>query len=188
MLTRDKVSSWAVLIVDDEPDSLEVATRVLKYHGASVLVAPNGKEAIEILKTQIPTFILSDLSMPMMDGWSLIEHLKSNPRTADVPVIALTAHAMSGDRERSLAAGFHHYLTKPLSPLTFLEDLLRLFGEASAPPESIQDVQAASEPSDSVPPPDSVPAVSVAPPDIIPPAPSGDAPVDSVTPPRSDAA
>jgi CheY-like chemotaxis protein len=133
MLTRDKVSSWVVLIVDDEPDSLEVATRVLKFHGAQVLVALNGKDAVQVLKLETPTFILSDLSMPTMDGWSLIEYIKSTPRTKDIPVVALTAHAMSGDRERALAAGFHYYLTKPLSPLTFLEDLLRLFSDATTP-------------------------------------------------------
>jgi CheY-like chemotaxis protein len=175
MLTRDKVSSWLALIVDDEPDSLEVATRVLRYHGASVLVASNGKEAVEILRTEMPTFILSDLSMPTMDGWTLIEHIKANPRTADIPVIALTAHAMSGDRERALAAGFHYYLTKPLSPLTFLEDLLRLFSEGTVP--IVPGNGAPSEPIPAISPDTAAPPAPIVPASEADPAPSPDMPL-----------
>jgi CheY-like chemotaxis protein len=117
---------WTVLIVDDEPDSLEVASTLLEMVGVEVLTASNGKEALEHLKTKRPKFIISDLSMPEMSGWEMLKHLKTDPTSQDIPVIALTAHAMRGDRDRAVEAGFHNYLSKPLRPETFINDLLRL--------------------------------------------------------------
>ena len=73
-----------------------------------------------------PRFVISDLSMPEMDGWEFLSALKSTVYTQDIPVIALTAHAMKGDRERAMAAGFHNYLTKPLTATTFMDELLTL--------------------------------------------------------------
>jgi CheY-like chemotaxis protein len=133
MITRDTIKSWKVLIVDDEPDSLEVATRVLLFYGAAVYTASNGQEGLAIARAVRPTFILSDLSMPKMDGWEMRYHLASDPQTSDIPIIALTAHAMVGDRERAISVGFHYYLTKPFSPVTFLDDLLKLFAQPEPP-------------------------------------------------------
>ena len=73
-----------------------------------------------------PRFVISDLSMPEMDGWEFLSALKESVYTQDIPVIALTAHAMKGDRERAIAAGFHNYLTKPLTANTFMDELLVL--------------------------------------------------------------
>jgi CheY-like chemotaxis protein len=123
---RNVLEGCTVLVVEDEPDSLEVATRILKHYQATVLTAVNGKEALEVLKTQRPSFIISDLSMPEMDGWELLYHLKLSRDTAEIPIIALTAHAMVGDRQRAIEAGFHNYLSKPLTPATFIRDLLSL--------------------------------------------------------------
>jgi len=125
-IRRDILHNWQVLVVEDEPDSLEVAERILKHYGATVYTAANGKEALDVLRAVRPRFIISDLSMPVMDGWELLYRLKRDRPTLDIPVIALTAHAMMGDRERAIAAGFHNYLTKPLTPATFIKDLLRL--------------------------------------------------------------
>ncbi len=127
IISRDTIASWHVLVVDDEPDSLEIIRRVLHHHGATVYTAINGKQGLEMVQQVRPTFILSDLSMPGMDGWEMLHHLQENPQTADIPVVALTAHAMQGDRERALAVGFHNYLTKPVSPRTLVDDLVRLF-------------------------------------------------------------
>jgi CheY-like chemotaxis protein len=115
-----------VLVVDDDPMSLTVATMILKHHGAVVHTASNGKEGLAVAKSLKPRFIISDLSMPVMDGWTMIGELKLDPATDAIPAIALTAHAMVGDRERAVAAGFHNYLTKPLTPSTFMKDLIRL--------------------------------------------------------------
>lgn len=122
---------WEVLVVDDERDSLEVASRMLKLAGATVTTANNGKEAIEKVQAHPSSFkfIVSDLSMPDMDGWELLYLLKQERRTMDIPVIALTAHAMTGDRERGIAVGFHNYITKPLDPTKFIRQLINLLLE-----------------------------------------------------------
>jgi CheY-like chemotaxis protein len=122
---------WEVLVVDDEPDSLEVATRMLKIAGAIVITASNGKEALQKVQAHPSQFkfVLSDLSMPDMDGWELLYQLKQETPTKDIPVIALTAHAMAGDRERGIAAGFHNYITKPLNPTNFIQQLINLLVE-----------------------------------------------------------
>ncbi len=125
-ISRNILHNWNVLVVDDEPDSLEVASLILRHYGATVITKSNGQEALDAVHTHRPRFIISDLSMPVMDGWGLPDELKSNRATMDIPAIALTAHAMVGDRERALSAGFHNYLTKPLTPSTFMENLLRL--------------------------------------------------------------
>jgi CheY-like chemotaxis protein len=129
-MPRDLLKGWNVLVVDDEPDSLEVAAIILEGHGANVKTVTNGQEALDTLQTMRPKFILSDLSMPILDGWRLLEAVKANPDLTDIPVIALTAHAMIGDRERGIAAGFYNYLTKPLIPATFMKQLVRLLREA----------------------------------------------------------
>jgi CheY-like chemotaxis protein len=67
--------------------------------------------------------------MPVMDGWTMIDELKRDPSTQTIPAIALTAHAMIGDREKAIAAGYHNYLSKPLTPATFMKDLLRLLND-----------------------------------------------------------
>jgi CheY-like chemotaxis protein len=141
-MDREQVKHWQVLVVDDEPDSVEVVTRVLRFYGVTVYTANNGKEALQSVRQFKPTFILSDLSMPVMDGWEFLFNLKEDAATAAIPVIALTAHGMQGDRDRALAAGFHYYLTKPLSPLTFIDDLMRLFAEAPNPVGMPIDVEA----------------------------------------------
>jgi CheY-like chemotaxis protein len=123
MTAQSSLSQLSVLVVDDEPDSLDGVTGVLEFYGASVYNASNGKEAAELLETLKPDLILSDLSMPLMDGWALIAHIRQTPRLANIPVIALTAHAMTGDRQRGMNAGFTSYLTKPISALTLLSDL-----------------------------------------------------------------
>jgi two-component system, cell cycle response regulator DivK len=117
---------WQVLVVDDEQDSILVARTLLEMCGASVVTAINGREGVEAVKKLRPHFVLSDLSMPEMSGWQMLHHLKENPSTREIPVIALTAHAMVGDRQRAMEVGFHNYLTKPLQPETFINELLRL--------------------------------------------------------------
>ena len=121
-----QMNGWNVLVVDDEPDSLDVAGTLLEMVGVVVLTASNGKQGLEQATLHHPIFIVSDLAMPQMSGWQMLKQLKENPATQNIPVIALTAHAMQGDRERAVAAGFHNYLSKPLRPETFINDLLKL--------------------------------------------------------------
>ncbi len=125
-IPMDLFTDWKIMIVDDEEDSLEVARFILDFYGANVITATDGREALDLIKQECPNFVISDLSMPGMDGWELLHILKANPLTADLPIFALTAHAMVGDRERALAAGFNNYLTKPLSADTFIQQLVTM--------------------------------------------------------------
>jgi CheY-like chemotaxis protein len=127
--SNELLNGWLVLVVDDEPDSLTVATVLLELCGAQVITARDGQEGLELARRRNPNFIISDLSMPRMSGWQMLQELQFDRRTADIPVIALTAHAMDGDRNRAIGAGFHNYLTKPLQPEMFVSDLLRLLIE-----------------------------------------------------------
>lgn len=126
MKKSDKMKGWHVVIVDDEPDSLEVAKRALRFHGAEVHMAGGGKQGLEVATETRPNVVLTDLSMPEFDGWQLLFHLREAEETSNIPVIALTAHAMKGDEERAMKAGFNGYITKPLSPLTLVDDILRI--------------------------------------------------------------
>jgi CheY-like chemotaxis protein len=114
---------WVVLIVDDEPDNLGVAQKVLKFSGATVHIARNGLEGLLVLDEITPTFILLDLSMPEMDGWEMLEKIRSLDSLKDVAVIALTAHAMSGDKEKVLKAGFDGYIAKPFRIKSLVDDI-----------------------------------------------------------------
>ncbi len=121
------LAGWKVVVVDDEPDSLEIASMLLEMYGATVLPANNGRDALKLITSHSPRFVISDLSMPEMTGWELLEALKlGDRRVSGIPVVALTAHASAADRNRALALGFHNYLTKPLQPETFIEQLLAL--------------------------------------------------------------
>jgi len=120
------LEGWDIVVLEDELDSLEVAEIILGEYGANVNSASNGQEGLAMVKHVKPRFVISDLSMPVMDGWGFISHMKADVALAHIPVIALTAHAMVGDRERAIAAGFHNYLTKPLTVDRFMQDLVRL--------------------------------------------------------------
>jgi len=136
-IPRTLLQGWAVLIVDDEEDSLEVAQIVLESHGASVFTAHNGQDAIHLARRLKPHFIISDLSMPLMDGWDFISSMQRDAALRDIPVIALTAHSIPGFRERAVGAGFHNYLTKPLTATTFIHDLVVLLVDVSTGPSLI---------------------------------------------------
>jgi len=122
-MISEEIKDWTVLIVDDEPDNLGVAQKVLLFNGADVHIARNGLEGLTILNDITPTFILLDLSMPEMDGWEMFEKVRTMPNLLTVPVIALTAHAMAGDKERVLEAGFDGYISKPFRINTLLDEI-----------------------------------------------------------------
>jgi len=117
------VKNWRVLIVDDVFDNIAIAKAVLEHGGASVETAINGDDGFRTMTSFAPNLILLDLSMPVMDGWVMHEKLRENPDTRSILVIALTAHAMEGDREKVLAAGFDGYISKPFSVRTIIDDI-----------------------------------------------------------------
>ncbi|MBI5957276.1 MAG: response regulator [Chloroflexi bacterium] len=136
MLDWNNVSNWHILLVEDEPDNLEVVSETLMFYGASVRTAQDGQQGLEQLENYTPDVILLDLSMPRMDGWKMVQILKEDPKTKAIPVVALTAHAMAGDRERTLGAGFDGYISKPISITTFLADLRKTL-EDNQPTDSL---------------------------------------------------
>lgn len=122
-MISNEVKQWTVLIVDDEPDNLTVAQKVLSFRGAEVHIARNGVEGLAVLDNIKPTFVLLDISMPEMDGWEMFARIRKKPEFADMPVIALTAHAMEGDRKRIEETGFDGYIAKPFRIKAFMEDI-----------------------------------------------------------------
>lgn len=122
MLNFDNPSTWQVLVVDDEPDNIEVVAESLEFYGVTVQTAESGADAIQLLQSFQPDLILMDLSMPQMDGWQTRRHIL-NDGAVDYPIVALSAHAMAGDKERALAAGFDGYMTKPVSIPTLIQDI-----------------------------------------------------------------
>jgi CheY-like chemotaxis protein len=100
-------------------------TRRLERKGYEVVAAPDGAQGLAMAAREAPAVILMDLSLPVIDGWEATKRLKADPRTREIPVIALSAHAMEGDRERALEAGCDDYDTKPV-------DLKRLLGKIEA--------------------------------------------------------
>ena len=125
-LPGDLLKGWDIVVIDDEEDSLLVAQIILDEYGANTHTASNGEEGLAVIRAVRPRFVISDLSMAVLDGWGLITKMQDDPALKDIPAIALTAHAMVGDRERAVAAGFHNYLTKPLTVETFIQDLVNL--------------------------------------------------------------
>ncbi|MYA94928.1 MAG: response regulator [Nitrospinae bacterium] len=103
-----------ILYVEDNEDNVYMLSRRLRRKGYEVLVADDGAKGVEMAGTDVPALILMDLSLPVLDGWEATRRLKGAPETRQIPIIALSAHAMEGDRESALAAGCDDYDTKPV--------------------------------------------------------------------------
>jgi two-component system, cell cycle response regulator DivK len=112
-----------VLIVDDNEKNMKLARDVLRLAGFRTLEAATGGESISLAHEHLPDVILMDIRLPDMDGTEATHRLKEDPRTAQIPVVALTSLAMKGDRELLLAAGFDGYLEKPISVREFPEQV-----------------------------------------------------------------
>jgi CheY-like chemotaxis protein len=115
-----------ILIVDDKATSRELLRTVLERQGFTVTEAGDGEEALRQARAEIPDLILLDLQMPVRNGYEVLIELRQDPRFASLPIIALTASAMQGDRERALAAGFTAYLPKPVTLAHLREEIQRL--------------------------------------------------------------
>ena len=114
-----------ILLVEDNEMNRDMLSRRLARRGYEVVVAVDGEAGVRMAQSESPALILMDMSLPGLDGWDATRQIKADPATRGVPVIALTAHAMSGDREKSLAAGCDDFDTKPV-------DFERLLGKIQA--------------------------------------------------------
>ena len=119
-----------ILIVEDTEKNLKLVRDLLQFKGYRTLEARTAEEGIGLAQDHLPHLILMDIQLPGMDGATALHHLKADPRTAPIPVVALTAFAMAGDRERFLGAGFEGYIEKPINIKEFPEQV-RQFLEAS---------------------------------------------------------
>jgi CheY-like chemotaxis protein len=103
-----------ILVVEDNKDNLTLVLDLLESMSYETLVATDGEQALKLAKESLPVLILLDLSLPHMDGWAVARDLKGDERYKSIPIIALTAHAMIGDKEKALAAGCDDYVSKPI--------------------------------------------------------------------------
>jgi two-component system, cell cycle response regulator DivK len=117
-----------LLVVEDNEESREGLSRHLKRKGYEVLTAADGQQAVGTAWAEAPDLILMDMSLPVLDGWEATRRLKADPTTRRIPVIALTAHAMAGDREKALEAGCDEYETKPVEFARLLDKVRALLG------------------------------------------------------------
>jgi CheY-like chemotaxis protein len=122
-----------VLLVEDSEDSRDGLARHLRRKGYETLIAVDGRQGLNVARTEAPDLILMDMSLPVLDGWEATRQLKAAPETRGIPVIALTAHAMAGDREKALEAGCDDYDTKPVEFARLLLKIEALLGKKVAP-------------------------------------------------------
>ena len=121
-----------ILLVEDNEMNRDMLSRRLVRKKYEVLAAVDGKEGVEMARLEAPDLILMDMSLPVMDGWEATRRLKASPETQAIPIVALTAHAMSGDREKAMEAGCDDYDIKPIELPRLLGKIEALLGERKA--------------------------------------------------------
>jgi CheY-like chemotaxis protein len=118
-----------ILLVEDNEMNRDMLSRRLVRKGYEVLIAVDGAEGVEMSVSKEPDLILMDMSLPVLDGWQATTQIKANPETEEIPVIAITANAMAGDREKCLAAGCDDYDTKPIEFPRLLDKIQKLLSK-----------------------------------------------------------
>jgi two-component system cell cycle response regulator DivK len=112
-----------ILIVEDNEMNRDMLSRRLERRGFTIAIAVDGQQGVDMARSEKPDLILMDMSLPVMDGWTATQTIKADADLAKIPVIALTAHAMAGDREKAMAAGCDDYDTKPIELPRLLEKI-----------------------------------------------------------------
>jgi CheY-like chemotaxis protein len=130
MTDNDKLKT--VLLVEDNEDNLVVYRTILEHVGFRVIEARDGEEGVSRAREHLPDLILMDISIPKMDGWEATQRLKADGNTKQIPIIALTAHALEEDRQKALQAGCDGYLAKPVEPRRVVQEVERFVGPAKA--------------------------------------------------------
>ncbi len=121
-----------ILLVEDDEMNRDMLSRRLKRKGFEVIIAVDGQQGVAKASAESPDLILLDMSLPVMDGWEAARKIKGDPETRDIPIIALTAHAMAGDREKALAAGCDDFDTKPVDFARLLDKIGAQLGHQSS--------------------------------------------------------
>ncbi|MHB8627245.1 MAG: response regulator [Aggregatilineales bacterium] len=130
-------SSWNVVIVDDEPDSIGVVETILRFKDANVRTAPSGLAGLTLLRQQRPTFLILDIQMPHMSGWEVLDTIRKDEQLKDLPVIAISAHAMLADRSQMLAKGFNGTIGKPISAFTLIDQIQGILQTLARPAQGV---------------------------------------------------
>jgi two-component system, cell cycle response regulator DivK len=130
VLEREETSVPKVLLVEDNEMNRDMLSRRLTRRGFQVLMAVDGEQGVEMAKSERPDLILMDMSLPVLDGWGATRRIRAESETRFIPLIALTAHAMAGDRDKALEAGCDDYDTKPIELPRLLEKINRLLSSA----------------------------------------------------------
>jgi two-component system, cell cycle response regulator DivK len=120
-----------ILYVEDNEDNIYMLSNRLTRRGHEIIVARDGREGIDMAEREIPALILMDLNLPIVDGWEATRRLKATATTRHIPIIALSAHAMLGDRDRALAAGCDDYDTKPIELTRLLQKIAAMLNKAN---------------------------------------------------------
>lgn len=120
-----------ILVVEDNEMNRDMLCRRLERKGYTVLIAVDGAEGVRLAQAEKPDLILMDMSLPVLDGWEATRRLKTDPQTQSITIVALTAHAMAGDREKAIAAGCDDYDTKPVEFLRLLAKINHLLGSSA---------------------------------------------------------
>ena len=121
-----------ILIVEDNEDNWQILSRRLRRRGYDVVIARDGKQGLTMARGDKPDLILMDMNLPLLDGWEATRLIKADPRSKGTPVIALTAHALTGDRDKALEAGCDDYHTKPVELPRLLEQIEALLQKRQA--------------------------------------------------------
>jgi two-component system, cell cycle response regulator DivK len=127
------VSKATILLVEDNEDNQAIYRTILEHFDYTVLDARNGQRGIEIARESHPDLILMDISIPVIDGWTAIRTLKEDEATAEIPIVALTAHALQSDREKAMQLGCDGYLAKPVEPREVIAEVGRILSPAAGP-------------------------------------------------------
>ena len=124
------MSTQTILLIEDHRDSREVYGTVLRHSGYQVVEAKDGAEGVRLAKQQRPDVIVMDLRLPLVDGWRATGKLKADPETAHIPVIAVSVHTQTWDRDRAEAAGCASFLAKPCEPTRLVQEIRRILPQA----------------------------------------------------------
>ncbi|HZQ90773.1 MAG TPA: response regulator [Terriglobales bacterium] len=115
-----------ILLAEDNPLNQEMLSELLENWGHTVALAENGQQALDRMEADVPDLVLLDLQMPVLDGYAVLSRIRQNPKLNGVPVLAVTAYAMAGDREKAISAGFNGYVTKPIESAQLKAEIARV--------------------------------------------------------------
>ncbi|HLP00794.1 MAG TPA: response regulator [Opitutaceae bacterium] len=121
-----------VLVIEDNPDNLRIVAYALRHAGYTLVSSDRGEEAVELALRERPAFVLMDINLPGIGGLEATRRIRETPELRDMPIVAVTSYAMTGDRERILAAGCNGYIEKPIDPMTFIDKVHAFVGRPTS--------------------------------------------------------